>query len=273
MATQLDLQEQEQVDALKAFWGRYGNLVTWTLTAALALFAAYNLWNLGQRQQGLQASTLYAQLEDAANAGDVARGQRIFSDMRDHRPWYMLPALFAPPAYVQQAGLLVGKLQADKGHPAEALADFQWVADKGNAENAAVARLGLAGVLADQKKFDDALKQLDGIGDTAYAPIVADRRGDILLAQGRRDEARAAYRAAFDGMPALLQYRVLVEAKLNALGGGPAAAASAPSGGTASGAAAVPAAAPASPASTHAVPAVPAVTPAAASAAAAGASR
>ena len=44
MATSLDLQEQEQVDALKAFWKQYGNLITWVLTLALAAFAAWNGW-------------------------------------------------------------------------------------------------------------------------------------------------------------------------------------------------------------------------------------
>jgi len=229
MAKQLDLQEQEQVDALKAFWTQYGNLITWTLTLVLGAFALYNLWNMGERQQGLQASTLYAQLEDAASSGDVAHAQRVFEDMKTHRPWYMLPSLTAPPAYTQQAGLLLAKVQNDKGKGADALATLHWVADKGNAENAAVARLGAAGLLADQKKYDEALKQLDAIANPAFRGLVADRRGDVLLAQGQRDAARAAYRAAFDAMPATLQYRVLVEAKLTALGA-PTSAGAASSG-------------------------------------------
>ena len=49
MATPLDLQEQEQIDQLKAFWNQYGNLITWTLTLALAGFAAWNGWNWWQR--------------------------------------------------------------------------------------------------------------------------------------------------------------------------------------------------------------------------------
>jgi predicted negative regulator of RcsB-dependent stress response len=225
MAKQLDLQEQEQIDALKAFWNQYGNLITWTLTMGLGAFALYNLWNMGERQQGLQASTLYAQLEDAANAGDVQRTQRVFEDMKTHRPWYMLPSLTAPPAYTQQGGLLLAKVQSDKGKAADALATLQWVAQNGNAENAAVARLGAAGVLADQKKYDEALKQLDAATNPAFQALVADRRGDILMAQGQRDAARSAYRTAFDAMPATLQYRVLVEAKLTALGAAPAASA------------------------------------------------
>jgi predicted negative regulator of RcsB-dependent stress response len=222
MAKQLDLQEQEQVDAIKAFWTQYGNLITWTLTLVLGAFALYNLWNMGERHQGLQASTLYAQIEDAANTGDVARAQQVFEDMKTHRPWYMLPSLTAPPAYTQQAGLMLAKVQSEKGKAPEALATLQWVAEKGNVENAAMAHLGAAGVLADQKKYDEALKQLDAVTNPAFKGLAADRRGDILLAQGQRDAARTAYRTAFDAMPATLQYRVLVEAKLTALGAAPA---------------------------------------------------
>ncbi|HEX4508786.1 MAG TPA: tetratricopeptide repeat protein [Burkholderiaceae bacterium] len=225
MAKQLDLQEQEQVDAIKAFWSQYGNLVTWVVTILLLGYAGFMGWSRGEQEEGRQASTLYAQVEDAATSGDVARAQRIFDDMKSHRPWYMLPSLTPPPAYTQQAGLMLSKLQVGKGKAADALVTLRWVAQNGNAENAAVARLALAGILADQKKFDDALKELAAVTNPAFNGLVADRRGDILLAQGQRDAARTAYRAAFDAMPATTQYRVLVEAKLATLGGVPASAA------------------------------------------------
>jgi predicted negative regulator of RcsB-dependent stress response len=76
-------------------------------------------------------------------------------------------------------------------------------------------------VLMDQKKFDEALKQLDAATDKEFAPLVADRRGDILLAQGKKDEAKAAYQKAWATMDAKVDYRRLVEAKLTALGAAP----------------------------------------------------
>jgi predicted negative regulator of RcsB-dependent stress response len=225
MAKQLDLQEQEQIDALKAMWGRYGNLVTWVITIVLAAFAAFNGWGAYQRNLALQASTMYAELQDADRAVDADRATRIFGDMKARKPWFVPSALYTPPAYTQQAGLLAAKVQNEKGQTANAIASLQWVAENGNAENAAVAHLRWAGVLADQKKYDDALQQLAAVKPEAFAPVVADRRGDILLAQGKREEAATAYRAAWSGMPATLQYRVLVEAKLTALGASPAASA------------------------------------------------
>jgi predicted negative regulator of RcsB-dependent stress response len=227
MAKQLDLQEQEQIDALKAFWNRYGNLITWTATLILAAFAAYNGWNAYQRSLALQASTLYAEVEDAARSGNADRAAQVFGDMKARKPMFVPEGLYAPPAYTQQAALLTAKVQSEKGQTANAIATLQWVAEHGNPENAAVAHLRWAGVLADQKKYDEALQQLAAVKPESFAAVVSDRRGDILLAQGKREEARTAYRAAWSAMPATLQYRMLVDAKLTALGAAPAASAAA----------------------------------------------
>jgi predicted negative regulator of RcsB-dependent stress response len=222
MAQQLDLQEQEQVDALKAFWARYGNLIMWTITLVLAAFAGYSYWMKLQRDKAGQASTLYGEMQRAAEAGDDKRAAQIFGDMKSKAP---------KTTYTQFGGLLAAKTQADKGDTANATANLQWVAENGNAENAAAAHLRLAGLQADAKKYDDALKELALVKPVSFAPLVSDRRGDIELARGQKDAATKAYKTAYDALPETAQYRFLLEAKLTALGAAPAAsAASAASG-------------------------------------------
>src|SRR5262245_47642677 len=71
MATHLDLQEQEQVDALKAFWQQYGNLITWALVAALLVYSGITGWQYWQREQAGKAGAMFDELDRAANAGDV----------------------------------------------------------------------------------------------------------------------------------------------------------------------------------------------------------
>ena len=236
MAQQLDLQEQEQVDALKAFWTQYGNLITWTLTIVLALYAAYNGANWLQRSKALQASTMYGDVELAAHAGDADRAAHIFADMKAKTVVSFLPRAIAPvPTYTQQAGLMAARVQTEKGQAANAMASLQWVVDNGNAENAAVARLRLAGLLADAKKPDEALHQLDQISLPAFGALVADRRGDILLAKGDKAGAVAAYAKAFDALPVEQQYRLVIEAKLTTLGAAPAVSAASAAAAAASG--------------------------------------
>ena len=222
MAQQLDLQEQEQVDALKAFWVRYGNLIMWSITGVLAVFLAWTYWQKMQRDKASQASTLYGELQVAAAAGDDKRAAQIFGDMKSKAP---------KTTFTQFGALLAAKTQADKGDTVNATANLQWVADNGSDENAAVAHMRLAGLLADAKKYDDALKQLALVKPASFAPLVSDRRGDVQLAQGQTDAAVKAYKVAYDGLPETSQYRVLLDAKLTALGAAPAAsAASAASG-------------------------------------------
>ncbi len=216
MAQQLDLQEQEQVDALKAFWAKYGNLITWTVTLLLAAFAGYNFWLKRERDLASQASTMYGELQSAAAAGDAKRAAQILGDMKARAP---------KTTYAQLGALLAAKTQSDKGDAVNATANLQWVADNGNDENAAVAHLRLAGLLADAKKYDDALKQLALVKPASFAALVSDRRGDIELVQGQKDAAIKAYKLAYDGLPAATQYRILVEAKLTALGAAPPASA------------------------------------------------
>ncbi|MCY7317014.1 MAG: tetratricopeptide repeat protein [Rubrivivax sp.] len=224
MATNLDLQEQEQLDAVKAFWNKYGSLVTWALVLILGAFAAWNGWNYWQREQGFKAAAMFDELDRATLAGDVDRAGRVFNDLRSAYPGT---------AFAQQGGLLLAKLQFDKGQADAARASLNWVADNGvEAEMQTIARLRLAGLQSEAKQHDEALKTLDAATAPGFEGLVADRRGDVLLAQGKKIEAAAAYGVAFRALGDKVDYRRLVEAKLTALGvsaaTGAAAAASTP---------------------------------------------
>lgn len=217
MATQLDLQEQEQLDALKAFWKTYGNLVTWLLILVLAAFAGWNGWNWWQRDQALKAGAMFDELERAAVSGDVDKTGRIFGDLKERYP---------RTAFAQQGGLATAKIQFDKGQVDAAKGTLTWLADNASEDEVrTIARLRLAGILTDGKKFEEALKQLDGAKAAGFEALVHDRRGDVLGAMGKPAEARAAYQAAWAAMDEKVEYRRLVDAKLTALGAAPAASA------------------------------------------------
>jgi predicted negative regulator of RcsB-dependent stress response len=218
MATHLDLDEQEQIDQLKAFWKQYGNLITWTVTIALLAYAGWQGWNYWQRDQGAKAAAMFDALDAAANSGDTEKTARVFADMKERYP---------RTAFTQQAALLTAKVQQEKGQAEAARGSLTWAADNASEkEYRTVARLRLAGLLLDEKKYDEALKQLDAADTPEFAGLVADRRGDILLAQGKKSEAKDAYNAAYKALGETVQYRVIVEAKLASLGAAPEAVAS-----------------------------------------------
>ncbi len=215
MATHLNLEDQEQLDQLKSFWRRYGNLLTWAVIAVLGAFAAWNGWNWYQRDQAIKAGAMYDELDKAAQAGDADKAGRVFADMKER---------FPRTAFTEQGALLAARTQFDKGQAENARATLTWVSENAKEdEYRTIARLRLAGVLLDEKKYDEALKQLDAATAKEFAALVADRRGDVLVAQGKRDEAKAAYALAWKTMDEKVEYRRLIDAKLTALGAAPEA--------------------------------------------------
>ena len=220
MATNLDLQEQEQLDAIKAFWKQYGNLITWLLILLLGSYAAWTGWHWWQREQAQKAGAMYDELDRSAQAGDAERAGRIFADLKDR---------FGSTTQAAQGGLLAARVQYDKGQADAARASLIWVADQAaDDEMRSLARLRLAGLMLEAKQFDDALKQLDGASAPAFEALVADRRGDVLMAMGKPAEARTAYERAWKSMDDKLEYRRLIDAKLTALGAAPAASGATP---------------------------------------------
>jgi predicted negative regulator of RcsB-dependent stress response len=220
MAKHLDLEEQEQLAELKHFWKRYGNVISWVLIAVFGAVAAWNGYQYWQRNQSSQAAVMYDEVERAAVAGDVPKLERVMADMKDR---------YAGTAYAEQAALLAARIYHDKGNLDAAKGALAWVAGKGtDAGYQSVARLRLSGMLFETRAYDEALQQLSAPMPKDFAPLAADRSGDILLAQGKKTEAKAQYQSAYKGLDERSDYRRIIEIKLNALGVDPVVKKAAP---------------------------------------------
>jgi predicted negative regulator of RcsB-dependent stress response len=205
-----DLEEQEQIANFKAFWNRFGNLISWVLIIALGSYAGYNFWNSHQRGKAAEASGLYDQMFEAAQANDNAKVQRMAADIESK---------YDSTAYAQMAALAAAKTAFDANDLKTAKAQLQWAADHGNDEYKSIARLRLSGVLLDEKAYDQALALLNGDFLPQFAAEVADRKGDVLVAQNKLAEARTAYQAALEKMDKKHPGRQIVQIKLEAIGG------------------------------------------------------
>lgn len=205
-----DLEEQEQIANFKAFWNRFGNLISWVLIIALGSYAGYNFWNTHQRGKAAEASALYDSLSEAAQANDNAKVQRMAADIESK---------YDSTAYAPMAALAAAKAAFDANDLKSAKAQLQWAVDHGNEEYKSIARLRLSGVLLDEKAYDLALAILNGDIEPQFAAEVADRKGDVLVAQNKLPEARTAYQAALDKMDKKHPGRQIVQIKLDAIGG------------------------------------------------------
>ncbi|MDO8905998.1 tetratricopeptide repeat protein [Hydrogenophaga sp.] len=210
MAKHLDLEEQEQLDQIKHFWSQYGNAITWALIAVLGSFAAWNGWNYWQTNQAIKAAALYDEVQSAAQARDVDRLKRALGDMQSG---------YAKTSYAGQSALLAARSfhEADLNDAArEAL---EWTVNNGSDPGyQAVARLRLASLSLEAGEFDAALRWLNAPLAPPFEPLASDRRGDVLLAQGKTEEATVQYQTAWRTMSEASEYRRLVEVKLASLG-------------------------------------------------------
>ena len=213
MANHLDLEEQEQLDQLKHFWNTWGTLISSVLIVVFGSVAAWNGYKVWQSRQGTQASALFDAIESAEQAGDQSRIQQAFSDMQSK---------YAKTVQAGQSALLIAKMQSDQGNADAAKAALEWVVEHTTDDGyKSLARLRLVSLLIEQKSYDEALQPLSQEFPAEFEPIVADRKGDVLVLQGKKHDAIVEYTRAFKTFSEGSEYRRLVEVKLNALGSQP----------------------------------------------------
>jgi predicted negative regulator of RcsB-dependent stress response len=206
-----DLEEQEQLAALKAWWQEKGNLVLTAVTLVLVVLAAWQGWGYYQRNQAVQASALYDAVQKAARGGDLKQVRESAGAIIEGYP---------RTAYAAMAALVSAKANYQGGDLKTARAQLAWVAENAKDEGLQdIARLRLASVMLDEKAYDDALKALDAKHGAAFDALFLAARGDVLVAQGKKDEARSAYKAALDKADARDgTLRGSIQLRLDALG-------------------------------------------------------
>ena len=214
-----DLEEQEKIATLKAWWDRYGNALTSIVLGVAVAVAGYNLWQWYQRDRTAKAAGAYDELQRAVAAKDMPRTRELAGVLLDK---------YSSTGYAQMGAVLSARANLESGDAKTAKAQLQWTVDHAiDPEYRAIGRLRLAGVLLDEGAYDEAAQQVSaGSAADLSAPFqasFADRRGDIDVARDKFDDAKREYRASL----ALLEshneargYANVVQLKLDGLLGG-----------------------------------------------------
>ena len=208
-----DLEEQEQLASLKAWWKDNGTLVLVALAAAAITFAGWQAWNHWKDGQSREAATLYEAILRALVVGDAKSMREPAGDLAEKFPGSL---------YASMAALAQARFYFDRNDLKNAKAQLQWALDHSKSEEMRdLARLRLAGILVDEKSYDEAIKLLEAKHAPALEAQYAALRGDALVAKNRPDEAKAAYRVALEKADASRSpgLRESVQIRLDALGG------------------------------------------------------
>jgi predicted negative regulator of RcsB-dependent stress response len=205
-----DLEEQEQLATIKAWWAEYGRLVIVAVLSGFLVFAGIRGWYYYRATQSSSAAILFEQQQRAERASDHKKVRDIATQIVEK---------YGATPYAAIAALAAAKSDFDTGELASAKTRLQWVIDNAKEEEARdVARLRLARVLYDEKNLPAALTLLETKPADSFVGLYAGLRGDVLAAQGKRPEARVAYQLALDKSDAASSMRQILQLKVDALG-------------------------------------------------------
>ena len=206
----LDLQEQEQIDALKAWWNDNANFVIGALLVFVVVVGGWRGWQYYQNKQASEAATLYAGFTNQLESNDPKRVNDAAAMVMDK---------YASTIYASHAALLAAQINEQIKDIPRTKTQLQWVID--HAKEATlkdVARLRLAAVLLDEKNYDGAMNLLEAKHPASFDGLYADLRGDVLGAQGKVAEAMSAYKLAYEKADAKSLYRNFIQMKMDDLG-------------------------------------------------------
>ena len=208
----LDLQEQEQLEGLKAWWKDNGNWVLGVTLVVVIALGGWRGWSYYQAKQSNEAATLFEQFAEQLATNDAKRINDAAAAVMDK---------YSGTIYAARAALAAAQVNEHNKALPQAKTQLQWVLDHAaEATLKDVARLRVASILLDEKNYADALKQLDAGHAASFDALYADLKGDVLSAQGNNDAARTAYQLAYDKTDAKSTYRQLIQMKLDDVGAG-----------------------------------------------------
>ncbi|WP_159990635.1 YfgM family protein [Pelistega ratti] len=210
-----DLEEQEKIDQVKAWWNRFGGLVTGILIVILLCIAGYYAWQWYQNSKANQALGYY----DIVYASTSKTNPDANDKLRIQEALAVLQKDYVGTAYPARASLVASKYFIQQNDLAAAQQAVQWIIDESKeTEILPVARLQLSAILMDQEKFDEAFAQVSKPAEHFVAAFL-DRQGDILFAKGDKAGAVKAWKEALNDKDIDQNFVRLIQMKLNVLGG------------------------------------------------------
>lgn len=205
----LDLDDQEQLDEVKLWWNKYGKLTINLVLAAIIAYAAWQGYQYFTHKKAVEASEIYqtlGQLDSSKSAEIKEMTGKLMAD-------------YAGTPYAGRAAVMQAKIQFGASDIDGAKVQLEWA--KANALETpikAIASLQLARILLDSKDYANAEKALSGDFDSGYIGLKQDLQGDILLAQGKIDEAKKIYAEALANLDSEGRLYLFTKQKLESLG-------------------------------------------------------
>jgi predicted negative regulator of RcsB-dependent stress response len=206
------LTEQQQIEQLKEWWKKHGTTAVTLVLAIFLIGVGWHFW-LKHRENKLQrASTHYEELLNAVandDSASVLKEANLLKGNYSHTP------------YAALASLMIARNAVYQNNYTAAEKELLWVAKHASGHSLKqVANLRLARLYLQEGKPDASLLLLEKTIDVAYLPLINELKGDSYAALHQADNARMAYQAALNVLPAYALMRPILVMKLNNLPSG-----------------------------------------------------
>jgi len=212
----LDLEQQEKIDEAKTWWKQHGGKVIWGVTLFLLVVAGWRGWETWTRNQAAEATMLFDRIVQSANANDLKGAKEAAAQIMENQTWWHTGGA----AYAAPAAWMAGHINYETGDLKSAVAQYQFALRHARDEGMRqMARLRVATLLFEDNQLDAATKMLEAPFEPAFQGLAAQLKGDLLVAQGKTDEARQAYTLALEKLGEESSLKPLVEIRLDGLGG------------------------------------------------------
>lgn len=203
------MSEEEQVEMLKSWWKKYGNIVTIIISLVLLSVAGYRYWNWHKSSVEQQASAIYERMMVAYANNDYkqvqSNSQRLIDD-------------FKSTIYADVANLTMAKVAVNREKYKMAMKSLSRVIDNSKSPIIVnIARVRMTRLLLNEKKYQEAKAEINKVKDKSLQSIVNEIEGDIALAQNKKDDAIQYYKEAMMEVEKIGGGNVFLEMKSNNL--------------------------------------------------------
>ena len=201
--------EDEDLQKLKEWWKKNGTSIVAGISLGLAAIIGVNGWNYYTSNRAENASSLYFQLRQSANAGNTAATSELVRELTND----FASTPYAPSGALVAAGALYNAQELDQARQL-----LNWTIDNSKDENIVhTARLRLAYLELGEGNTAQVFELTSVTDPGNFASHYAEIRADAHRLDGATEEAINAYDEALSTLSPVSGYAAVLEAKRNSL--------------------------------------------------------
>jgi len=186
--------DQEQIESLKQFWAKWGNALIGAIVLLAVLMIGTNVWENTVRKNKEAVSDEYQLIVQLLSENAQLNSEQVLaltemSNGMKHK--------YSDSVYTAYAAFNVASQLVESGDLDKALAEFNYVIE--NIKDSNIVELATdrkAKVLLEQGKLEEAYSAITSIEPKAMSFKFLSTQGDILVAQGKLDDAKQVYESA-----------------------------------------------------------------------------